>query len=97
VSKSQRRPGRRALAFGPGLVFFLAAVGPRDLVSNSVAGNSSLDLRVELFNLFNHTNFDLPIPERMEIFTRDSMREDVGRITSAGKSREIQFGLKLRF
>ena len=29
---------RRAVAFGPGLVFFMTAIGPRDLVSNSVAG-----------------------------------------------------------
>jgi hypothetical protein len=56
-----------------------------------------LDFRAEFFNLFNRVNFDLPAAERMEIFTRTSAREDVGRITSAGKSREIQFGLKLRF
>ncbi len=58
---------------------------------------ASLELRAEFFNLLNRTNFDPPSQERMEVFTRTSTREDVGRITSAGKSREIQFGLKLRF
>ena len=29
---------RGVFAFGPGLVFILGAVGPRDLVSNSIAG-----------------------------------------------------------
>jgi hypothetical protein len=57
----------------------------------------SLDLRFEFFNLFNRTNFDLPDTARMAVFTEDSIREDFARITSAGKSREIQFGLKLRF
>jgi len=33
----------------------------------------------------------------MEIFGAASSREDVGRITSAGYAREIQFGLKRRF
>jgi hypothetical protein len=58
---------------------------------------TELDLRVEAFNLFNRTNFDLPTSRRMELFNETSTRGDVGRITSAGNSREIQFGLKLRF
>ncbi len=56
-----------------------------------------LDLRFEFFNLFNRTNLDLPAAERMAVFTESSLREDFARITSAGKSREIQFGMKLRF
>jgi len=56
-----------------------------------------LDVRAEAFNLFNRTNFDIPSSRRMEIFNESGTREDVGRITSAGESREIQFGLKLRF
>jgi len=58
---------------------------------------ASLDFRFEFFNLFNRTNFDLPDPERMTVFDENSSREDFARITSAGRSREIQFGLKLRF
>lgn len=57
----------------------------------------ALELRLEFFNLLNRTNFNLPSPERMEIFGATSSREDVGRITSAGHAREIQLGLKLRF
>lgn len=57
----------------------------------------AIDLRFEFFNLFNRVNFDLPAVERMEVFTETSVREDFGRISSAGKSREIQLGLKLRF
>jgi len=57
----------------------------------------ALELRLEAFNLLNRANFDLPAPERTEIFGAASSREDIGRITSAGHAREIQFGLKLRF
>ena len=64
---------------------------------SALGENTALDLRIEFFNLFNHTNFGLPTRQRMEIFTADSAREDAGRITSAGMSREIQFGAKLRF
>ena len=56
-----------------------------------------VDLRFEVFNLFNRTNFDLPDVERMEVFSETTTREDFARITSAGPSREIQIGIKLRF
>jgi hypothetical protein len=56
-----------------------------------------LDLRLEAFNLFNRTNFDLPAAERMQVFTRTGIREDAGRITSASPARELQFGLKFTF
>ena len=58
---------------------------------------ASMEFRAEFFNLFNHSNFDLPQPSRMEVFTADSVREDAGRITSAGPSREVQLGLRIRF
>lgn len=63
----------------------------------SLGEQGALELRLEAFNLLNRANFNLPAPERMEIFGAASSREDVGRITSAGYAREIQFGLKLRF
>ncbi|MGJ5819354.1 TonB-dependent receptor [Paludibaculum fermentans] len=56
-----------------------------------------LDFRAEAYNATNHTNFDLPDPTRMQVFSSNSTPEDVGRITSAGPSREIQFGLKVVF
>jgi hypothetical protein len=56
-----------------------------------------VELRFEFFNLFNRTNFNLPATERMAVFSEDSVREDFAKITSAGNSREIQVGLKLRF
>jgi hypothetical protein len=58
---------------------------------------ASLSFRVEAFNLLNQVNFDLPAAERTEVFSSTSTREDVGRITSAASSREIQLGLRLRF
>jgi outer membrane receptor protein involved in Fe transport len=48
-----------------------------------------LELRVETFNLFNHTNFDLP--------NREFGTATFGQIFSANNSRQIQFGLKLHF
>jgi hypothetical protein len=54
-------------------------------------------LRVEAFNLTNHTNFDLPGGPRSEVFTATGVREDAGRITSAGPARKFQVGLRLSF
>ena len=59
--------------------------------------NGRIIFRLEAFNAPNHTNFDLPAPERMQVFTRTSMPEDTGRITSAGPSREIQIAVRLMF
>jgi hypothetical protein len=56
-----------------------------------------VDFRVEAYNATNHTNFDLPAPARTQVFSRTSTPEDVGRITSAEPSREIQIGVKLLF
>ncbi len=56
-----------------------------------------LEFRAEGFNALNHTNFNLPDPSRLQVFSATSTPEDVGRITSAGPSREIQLGLKLVF
>ncbi|MDV7389894.1 hypothetical protein RZS08_01020, partial [Arthrospira platensis SPKY1] len=64
---------------------------------NRWSERASLDLRFEFFNITNRTNFDLPDGARMEIFTATAVREDAGRITSAGNPRQIQFGAKFRF
>ncbi len=60
------------------------------LVKNTVlADRATMQLRVEAFNLLNHTNFGLP-----DIFLGSPT---FGMIHSAGSSRRIQFGLKLLF
>lgn len=87
--------GRNTLQ-GPNLVNVDFALVKRTNLPQLGEG-ATIDFRVEFFNLFNHTNFDLPVAERMEAFDEDSTREDFARITSAAESREIQFGLKLRF
>lgn len=48
-----------------------------------------LQLRVEMFNLFNFVNFDNP--------ARSFNLGTFGTITSAGRAREMQFGMKLEF
>jgi hypothetical protein len=57
----------------------------------------SVDLRMEAFNLLNHTNFNMPESERMQLFNRTGVREDAGRITSANPGRELQAGIKVQF
>ena len=57
----------------------------------------TIDLRVEFFNVLNHTNFRLPSLERMESFYENTVREDFARITTSEESREIQLGIKIRF
>ena len=69
----------------------------KSMTVSKLGESGSLDFRFEFFNLFNRTNFDLPSTERMAVFSEESGREDFARITSARKSREIQFGVKLRF
>lgn len=86
--------GRNTLT-GPGLFSLDAAlVRTFSFLSDRPC---TLDLRFEAFNLFNHTNFDLPSADRMQIFTRSGILEDAGRITSAAPGREIQIGIKVRF
>jgi len=86
----------RNTVIGPDLATVDFALVKR--VSLPQLGDSgSLDFRFESFNLFNRTNFDLPTVDRMAIFDEDGVSEDAGRITNAGRGRELQFGLKIRF
>lgn len=87
--------GRNTLR-GPGLDNLDAAL-VRQIALPGINEAARLDLRAEFFNTLNHTNFDLPTERRMQVFNRDSAPDDVGRIASAGPSREIQVGLKLVF
>ena len=55
-----------------------------------------LEFRTEVFNLFNHPNFNLPI---ISMFNGDGTHNgSEGSISGTwSKSRQIQFGLKLIF
>jgi outer membrane receptor for ferrienterochelin and colicin len=87
--------GRNTLS-GPGL--FQADVFLGRMFNLPWTGErAKLDFRIEAYNATNHTNFDLPDPTRMQVFSRTSMPEDVARITSAASSREIQIGVKVLF
>jgi outer membrane receptor protein involved in Fe transport len=59
------------------------------LKNTRITEHTDLQFRVEAFNLFNRTNFDLP-----DNFVGDPA---FGSIQSAGSPRHIQFGLKLLF
>ena len=87
--------GRNTM-IGPGLASWDVELS-RQFALPRLGERARLQWRLEAFNLPNHANFDLPTPERMQVFTSTSVREDAGRITSAGASREIQFGVKLTF
>lgn len=57
--------------------------------NTTVKEGQTLQFRMEIFNLLNHTNFDLP--------NNITDSPDFGRIFSAQPSRQIQFGLKYLF
>jgi hypothetical protein len=54
-----------------------------------LSGDARLELRWEVFNLFNRANFDVP--------NRIFGTANFGRIFSAGAGRQMQFGLKVVF
>jgi hypothetical protein len=58
----------------------------KDLV---LGGGRSLELRVEVFNLLNAVNFDVP--------NRIAFTPNFGRIFSAQPARQMQFGVKFLF
>lgn len=72
--------------FGPGDIIFDASL----LKNFSIRERLRVQLRGEFFNLPNHTNFGNPA-------TNISVPSTVGKITSAGDARQVQFGLKLLF
>jgi len=76
--------GRNTLRGAPVRNFDLA------LYKNVALGETGmLQLRVEFFNAFNTPNFFLPVG--------DLTNANAGRVLGAHDSRQIQFGLKLRF
>lgn len=54
-----------------------------------LAENATAEIRVEVFNLANHTNFDLP--------ERTTDLPTFGRILSSGQARQLQLGLRFTF
>jgi hypothetical protein len=54
-----------------------------------LGGERRLELRLEAFNLFNDTNFDVP--------NRIAFTPNFGRIFSAGPARQLQLGVKFFF
>jgi hypothetical protein len=83
--------GRNSLR-GPGLKNVDLA-----LVKTTAIGSTSLQLRLEAFNLFNWVNFGLP--NASVLFNADgSYRAGAARVTTtATPGRQLQIGVKLRF
>ncbi len=72
--------------FGPGDMVFDASA----LKNFRILERVTAQVRGEFFNLPNHTNFGNPA-------TNISVPSTVGRITSAGDPRQVQFGIKFLF
>jgi outer membrane receptor protein involved in Fe transport len=80
---------------GPGLLTVDLAVSK----NVSLTGGAYLQLRAEVFNLFNRVNYGLPNPA-IFIATADgsaAYNPNAGQITTAGAPRQVQFGAKLVF
>ena len=70
---------------GPGYAVVDAALAK----TWTLRGRTTLELRWEVFNLLNRSNFDLP--------NRTFGNPNFGRIFSARNPREMQFGVRLAF
>jgi outer membrane receptor protein involved in Fe transport len=86
--------GRNSLR-APGLVTLDLGISK----NVSLGGGASLQLRAELFNLFNRVNYGQP---NAGIFVATSdggaaVNANAGQITTAGAPRQVQFGAKLVF
>ncbi|MBL8176530.1 MAG: carboxypeptidase regulatory-like domain-containing protein [Bryobacterales bacterium] len=76
----------RNLLFGPGDIVFDVSVIKDTMINERI----KTQFRAEFFNMPNHANFGNP-------GANISVAASLGRITSAGDPRQIQFGLKLVF
>lgn len=72
--------------FGPGDIVFDVSL----IKDTAITERFKTQFRAEFFNMPNHANFNNPA-------ANISVAASVGRITSAGDPRQIQFGLKLLF
>ena len=75
----------RNTVLAPGYADVDAALQKRVALSNG----SRLELRWEVFNVFNRTNFDVP--------NRTAFTSNFGRVFSAGPARQMQLGVKMFF
>lgn len=92
--------GRDTLV-GPGIVDTDLSF-TKDTRIPEISEQFALEFRAEVFNIFNHTNFGLPIltsTGNVGIFTGSgAVSSSVGQIaTTSTTSRQIQFSLRLRF
>ena len=55
----------------------------------ALRGPARLELRLEMFNVFNRVNFDVP--------NRTAFTPNFGRIFSAASARQFQFGVRVAF
>jgi hypothetical protein len=76
----------RNLLFGPGDIVFDISI----IKDTTITERVSTQFRAEFFNMPNHPNFGNP-------GANISVPQSLGRITSAGDPRQIQFGLKVLF
>jgi hypothetical protein len=75
----------RNTVLAPGYADVDAAIQKDVQLSNALR----MELRWEVFNLFNHVNFDVP--------NRIAFTPNFGRIFAAGPARQMQIGIKLLF
>lgn len=85
--------GRNSI-YGPGLVDFDFSL----VKDTKIFERLNVQFRAEIFNLFNHTNFNPPLVNNV-IFNQDgSANGAAGALDSTStSSREVQFALKLIF
>jgi hypothetical protein len=79
----------RDIVTGPGLDDFDATLQKEFPVRE----NMKLQFRMDVFDLFNHPNFNAPIGAGRTYSTTSSF----GKITSANDPRDMQFSLRLAF
>jgi hypothetical protein len=86
--------GGRNEVYGPGLVNFDFSL----FKNNKIKENLNLQFRAELFNVFNHSNFNSPIANSTLFDQTGARIGNAGALDSTSTSnREIQFALKLIF
>ena len=85
----------RNTIIGPGLAQVDFSLKKRFLVTERMR----LDFRTEMFNLFNHSNFQFPAPNQTVVIQRGGARNPTaGQILSTSTtSRQIQFSLRMDF